>query len=74
VNKNEYAACIKITFPNKINTEINFYNLTTGGRKENKRGVEELKVLTVADSHGQEILEALVCLQVHKERGHIQKF
>jgi hypothetical protein len=29
--------------------------------------------LVVADTHGQEILEALVCLQGHKERGYIFK-
>jgi hypothetical protein len=49
------------------------YNHTTGGRKENKRGAEGMKMLVVADIHGQEVLEALVCLQGHKERGYIQR-
>jgi hypothetical protein len=50
------------------------YNRKTGGRKENKRGVEGVKGLEVADTHGQKILEASVCLQDHKERGYIQRF
>jgi hypothetical protein len=50
-----------------------YYICTAGGRQENNRGVEGVKVLVVADTNGQEILEALVCLQGHKERGYIQR-
>jgi hypothetical protein len=49
------------------------HNGTTVGRKENKRGVEGVEVLVVTDTYGQEVLEALVCLQGQKERGYIKK-
>jgi hypothetical protein len=57
----------------KIHSNIILYNRTTGGRKEHKQGAEGVKVLVVAHIHGQEILEASVCLQDHIEMGYTFK-
>jgi hypothetical protein len=40
---------------------------------KNKCGAEVAKGLVVADTHGQEILEALGRLKGHKERGYIPR-
>jgi hypothetical protein len=40
---------------------------------KNKGGAEAAKGLVVADTNGQEILEAWGCLKDHKESGYIQR-
>jgi hypothetical protein len=57
----------------KTSISLTHYNRKTVGRKANERGVEGVEVLVVADSHGQEILEAFVCLQGFKEREYIKR-
>jgi hypothetical protein len=48
------------------------YNCTTGGRKENKSGIEGVEVLVVVDTPRQEDFGGTGFLQGHK-RGDIQK-
>jgi hypothetical protein len=64
VSGRPHTVILRMTF------HAGYYNSVIGGRKDNTRGREGVKVSVVADSHGHEILEASVCLQGHTERGY----